>query len=65
MTKTNTGLAEYVKAQLEKAMAYNLELLDALQLIYDELDQGQRKKIMRNPTIKALYVRLGIGGNDE
>lgn len=50
---------------VEKAMAYNRELRDALQLIYDELNQGQRKKIMRNPTIKALYERYGIGGNNE
>lgn len=50
---------------VEKAMAYNRELKEALQLIYDELNQGQRKKIMRNPTIKALYERCGIGGNDE
>lgn len=50
---------------VEKAKAYNRELRDALQLIYDELNQGQRKKIMRNATIKALYVRYGIGGNDE
>ena len=50
---------------IEKAKAYNRELKEALQLIYDELNQGQRKKIMRNPTIKALYERYGIGGNDE
>lgn len=50
---------------VEKAMVYNRELRDALQLIYDELNQGQRKKIMRNPTIKALYERYGIGGNNE
>lgn len=50
---------------VEKAKAYNRELEEALQLIYDELNQGQRKKIMRNPTIKALYERYGIGGNDE
>lgn len=50
---------------VEKAKAYNRELRDALQLIYDELNQGQRKKIMRNPTIKALYERYGIGGSNE
>ena len=50
---------------VEKAKAYNRELRDALQLIYDELNQGQRKKIMRNPTIKALNERYGIGGNNE
>lgn len=25
----------------------------------------QRKKLLRNPAIKALYERYGIGGNDE
>ncbi len=45
---------------VEKAIAYNRELKEALQLIYDELNQGQRKKIMRNATIKALYERYGI-----
>lgn len=49
----------------ERAIKYNRELRDSLQLIYDELNQGQRKKLMRNPTIKALYERYGIGGNDE
>ena len=50
---------------VEKAKAYNRELKEALQLIYDELNQGQRKKLLRNPAIKALYERHGIGGNDE
>lgn len=50
---------------VEKAKAYNRELKEALQLIYDELNPGQRKKLMRNPAIKALYERYGIGGSDE
>lgn len=50
---------------VDKAKAYNRELREALQLIYNELNQGQRKKLMRNPAIKALYERYGIGGNDE
>lgn len=50
---------------VEKAKAYNRELKEALQLIYDELNQGQRKKLLRNPAIKALYASYGIGGNDE
>lgn len=50
---------------VDKAKAYNRELKEALQLIYDELNPGQRKKLMRNPAIKALYERYGIGGNDE
>ena len=50
---------------VEKAKAYSRELKEALQLIYDELNHGQQKKLMRNPAIKALYARYGIGGNDE
>lgn len=50
---------------VEKAKAYNRELCEALQLIYDELNQGQRKKLLRNAAIKALYERYGIGDNDE
>lgn len=50
---------------IEKAKAYNRALKEALQLIYDELNQGQRKKLLRNPAIKALYERYRIGGNDE
>ena len=50
---------------VEKAKAYNRELKEALQLIYNELNRGQRKKLLRNPAIKALYERYGIGGNDE
>lgn len=48
----------------ERAIKYNRELLEVLQLIYNELNPGQRKKLMRNPAIKALYERYGIGGND-
>ena len=50
---------------VEKAKAYNRELKEALQLIYNGLNQGQRKKLLRNPAIKALYARYGIGGIDE
>lgn len=50
---------------MEKAKAYNRELKEALKLIYDELNHGQRKKLMRNAAIKALYERYKIGGNDE
>lgn len=50
---------------VEKAKAYSRELKEALQLIYDELNQGQRKKLLRNSAIKALYERYEIGGNDE
>ena len=50
---------------VEKAKAYNRELKEALQLIYVGLNQGQRRRLLRNPAIKTLYARYGIGGNDE
>ena len=49
----------------ERVIAYNTEVKAALQMIYDDLNQGQRKKLLRNPTIRALFERYGveIGGN--
>lgn len=32
----------------------------ALQLIYDSLNQGQQKKIIKNPEVKALLLQYGI-----
>lgn len=32
----------------------------ALQTMYDALNQGQRKKIVKNPEVKALFDRYGI-----
>lgn len=49
----------------DRVIAYNTEVKAALQMIYDDLNQGQRKKLLRNPTIRALFERYGveIGGN--
>ena len=32
----------------------------ALQTIYDALNQGQQKKIVKNPEVKALFDRYGV-----
>lgn len=32
----------------------------ALQLVYDELNQGQQKKILKNEEVKALFERYGV-----
>lgn len=32
----------------------------ALQTVYDELNQGQQKKILRSDTIKELFDRYGV-----
>lgn len=49
----------------ERVVAYNAEIKAALQAVYSGLNQGQQKKLLRNPTIRALFERYGveIGGN--
>ena len=49
----------------KKVIEYNTEVKDALQAIYSDLNQGQRKKLLRNPTIRSMFERYGveIGGN--
>ncbi len=44
----------------EQALEYNLRLKEALQLIISALNQGQQKKIAKNPTVRALLDRYGI-----
>ncbi len=44
----------------EQALEYNLQLKETLQLIVDALNQGQQKKIAKDPTVKALLDRYGI-----
>ncbi len=44
----------------EQALEYNLRLKEALQLIISVLNQGQQKKIAKDPTVRALLDRYGI-----
>nr|DAE16354.1 MAG TPA: hypothetical protein [Siphoviridae sp. ctvdw32] len=41
-------------------IAYNAEIKAALQTVLAELNQGQRKKLLRNPAIRAMFERYGI-----
>ena len=36
------------------------ETKNALQTVYDELNQGQQKKIVKNEAVKALFDRYGV-----
>lgn len=36
------------------------ETKTALQAMYDNLNQGQRKKIIKNAAVKALFDRYGV-----
>lgn len=44
----------------EQIISYNTEVKEALQAIYNDLNQGQRKKLLRNPAIRAMFERYGV-----
>ena len=44
----------------DRVVAYNADIKAALQTVLDELNQGQRKKLLRNPVIRAMFDRYGI-----
>ena len=45
---------------VDKVIAYNIKIKIALQTMYDALNQGQRKKILKNEKVKALFDRYGV-----
>ena len=45
---------------LDKVIAYNLEIKNALLTMYNALNQGQRKKILKNEKVKTLFERYGV-----
>ena len=50
----------YKKELFEKVAAIKDETKNALQTVYDTLNQGQQKKIIKNPEVKALFDRYGV-----
>nr|DAP90709.1 MAG TPA: hypothetical protein [Caudoviricetes sp.] len=44
----------------ERVISYNKEVKAALQAVYNDLNHGQRKKLLRNPTIRAMFERYGV-----
>lgn len=44
----------------ERVVAYNKEVKAALQAVYSDLNPGQRKKLLRNPAIRAMFERYGV-----
>ena len=44
----------------ERVIAYNKEVKAALQEVFNDLNQGQRKKLLRNPTIRSMFERYGV-----
>ena len=49
------------KSELTAAIeAVKTETKNALQTMYDELNQGQQKKIIKNESVKTLFDRYGV-----
>ena len=44
----------------KKVIEYNTEVKDALQAVCSDLNQGQRKKLLRNPVIRSMFKRYGV-----
>lgn len=44
----------------ERVIVYNTEVKAALQAVYNDLNQGQQKKLLRNPAIRAMFERYGV-----
>ena len=44
----------------ERVVAYNAEVKAALQAVYNDLNHVQRKKLLRNPAIRAMFERCGV-----
>ena len=44
----------------DKVAAIKTETKSALQLVFDELNQGQQKKILKNEEIQKLFDRYGV-----
>lgn len=45
---------------LEKVAAVKAETKNALQTIYDALNHGQQKQLVKNEEVKALFDRYGV-----
>lgn len=43
-----------------KVAAVKSETKEALQLVFDSLNKGQQKKIIKNEAVKALFDRYNI-----
>lgn len=47
------------------AEAVAAETKIALQTVFDELNQGQQKKLLKSPEVRALFDRYAVGQSGE
>ena len=45
---------------ISKVAAHKAETKEALQLVFNSLNKGQQKKILKGVAIKALFDRYGV-----
>nr|DAH75285.1 MAG TPA: hypothetical protein [Caudoviricetes sp.] len=48
------------KTYTERARECVAETREALQAVYNDLNQGQQKKLLRNPAICAMFARYKV-----
>ena len=48
------------KDLFEKVAKVKTETKDALQMVYNSLNQGQQKKLLKKEAIKSLFDRYGV-----
>ena len=54
------------KTELNAAVdAAKTSTRDALQTVYDALNQGQKKKILKNDNVKALFNLYGVDYTEQ
>lgn len=44
----------------DKVISYNREVKEALQTVYNELNKGQQKKLLKSEVVKAMFERYGV-----
>ena len=48
------------KTYTERARECVAETREALQAVYNDLNYGQQKKLLRDPAIRAMFERYGV-----
>lgn len=48
------------KTYTERARECVAETKAALQEVFNDLNQGQQKKLLRNPAIRSMFERYGV-----
>ena len=49
----------------DRMIAYNAEIKEALQTVLGEMNQGQRKKLLKNQAVKEMVERYGIDTTED